>query len=100
ANHEDPNVKISLPVFSIHGNHDDPAGVSHTHLVEVIVSPLSSSPIFRVHPLCVHSICQRDGLSALDLLSASSLINYFGKTDKVDDIKIYPIVISKGQTKL
>jgi double-strand break repair protein MRE11 len=27
ANFEDPNIKISIPVFSIHGNHDDPAGV-------------------------------------------------------------------------
>ena len=26
-NHVDPNFKVALPVFSIHGNHDDPAGV-------------------------------------------------------------------------
>jgi len=26
ANYEDPNCNVSLPVFSIHGNHDDPAG--------------------------------------------------------------------------
>ena len=36
ANYEDPNCNVSLPVFSIHGNHDDPAGeansVSYTHL--------------------------------------------------------------------
>ena len=28
-NYEDPNYNISIPVFSIHGNHDDPAGVWH-----------------------------------------------------------------------
>ena len=28
-NYEDPNYNISIPVFSIHGNHDDPAGVRH-----------------------------------------------------------------------
>ena len=26
VNFEDPNYNIQLPVFSIHGNHDDPAG--------------------------------------------------------------------------
>lgn len=26
VNFEDPNLNVSLPVFSIHGNHDDPAG--------------------------------------------------------------------------
>ena len=31
VNYEDPNYNISIPVFSIHGNHDDPAGVrNHT----------------------------------------------------------------------
>jgi DNA repair exonuclease SbcCD nuclease subunit len=27
VNHEDPNINISLPVFTIHGDHDDPTGV-------------------------------------------------------------------------
>lgn len=27
ANYEDPNFKVQMPIFSIHGNHDDPAGV-------------------------------------------------------------------------
>lgn len=26
VNYEDPNLNISMPVFSIHGNHDDPSG--------------------------------------------------------------------------
>lgn len=26
VNFEDPNLSISLPIFSIHGNHDDPCG--------------------------------------------------------------------------
>ena len=28
VNYEDPNYNIDIPVFSIHGNHDDPTGVS------------------------------------------------------------------------
>ena len=27
VNYEDPNYNISIPIFLIHGNHDDPAGV-------------------------------------------------------------------------
>jgi double-strand break repair protein MRE11 len=28
VNYEDPNINVAIPVFSIHGNHDDPSGVS------------------------------------------------------------------------
>ena len=31
VNFEDPNYNISIPVFSIHGNHDDPAGVRNLY---------------------------------------------------------------------
>lgn len=26
ANFQDPNINIALPIFVIHGNHDDPVG--------------------------------------------------------------------------
>jgi hypothetical protein len=39
-------------------------------------------------------------LSSLDLLSVCQLVNYFGKSDNIDDVTIYPILIKKGQTKL
>jgi double-strand break repair protein MRE11 len=26
VNYEDPNFNVALPIFSIHGNHDDPSG--------------------------------------------------------------------------
>jgi len=29
VNYEDPDINVSLPVFSIHGNHDDPSGDGH-----------------------------------------------------------------------
>lgn len=28
VNYEDPNFNISIPIFSIHGNHDEPSGVN------------------------------------------------------------------------
>ncbi|EGC34567.1 hypothetical protein DICPUDRAFT_34779, partial [Dictyostelium purpureum] len=68
VNYEDPNFNISLPVFSIHGNHDDPTG--------------------------------EGGLAALDLLSVSNLVNYFGKTEDIDDITVYPLLLGKGETKI
>ena len=43
---------------------------------------------------------QADNLSALDLLSINGLVNYFGKQDKLDDIRIKPILIQKGDTKV
>ncbi|XP_018477648.1 double-strand break repair protein MRE11 isoform X3 [Raphanus sativus] len=70
VNYEDPHFNVGLPVFSIHGNHDDPAGV--------------------------------DNLSAIDILSACNLVNYFGKMNLggsgVGQITLYPILMRKGST--
>lgn len=70
VNYEDPFQSVSLPVFAIHGNHDDPSREGGSG----------------------------ESLAALDLLSVSNLINYFGKADQVDDIEITPILIRKGTT--
>ena len=32
VNYEDPNLNVSIPVFSIHGNHDDPQGTGPVRL--------------------------------------------------------------------
>lgn len=39
VNYEDPHLNISYPVFSVHGNHDDPTGVS-TYLVHLMLTSL------------------------------------------------------------
>jgi DNA repair exonuclease SbcCD nuclease subunit len=36
VNYEDPNHNISLPVFTIHGNHDDPAGAENLSAVDIL----------------------------------------------------------------
>lgn len=56
-------------VFSIHGNHDDPTRESGRF---------------------------DDSLATLDLLSASNLLNYFGKSSHIDEIEITPLLIRKG----
>lgn len=92
VNYEDPNLNVAIPVFSIHGNHDDPQGVG-----------------------------PEGALSAVDLLSVSGLMNYFGKVElpSADDvarkgstqapakgglsdvgIRIRPVLLQKGQTKI
>lgn len=91
-NYEDPNLNVGIPVFSIHGNHDDPQGVG----VE-------------------------GALSALDVLSVSGLVNYFGKVELPSNdaaagrssktapdagglsdvgIRIRPVLLQKGETKI
>jgi double-strand break repair protein MRE11 len=67
VNYMNPNVNIGLPVFCIHGNHDDPAGVGRH--------------------------------SAVEMLSYSNLVNYFGKSS-VDRVTVSPVLIEKGATKL
>lgn len=36
ANYEDPNMNISIPVFSIHGNHDDPSGFGRLSSLDIL----------------------------------------------------------------
>ncbi|ORX38057.1 Mre11 DNA-binding presumed domain-domain-containing protein [Kockovaella imperatae] len=80
-NYEDPNLNIAIPTFSIHGNHDDPQGTG-----------------------------PEGALCALDVLSVSGVLNYFGKVDLMADettaesadkgIRIKPILLRKGSTHL
>ena len=58
VNYMDPNCNVDIPMFAIHGNHDDPAG---------------------------------DGaFSAIDLLANARLLNYFGKHQQVDQLRVTP----------
>jgi len=72
VNYQDANYAVGLPLFSIHGNHDDP------------------------------SRDQGGGelLAALDLLAISNLVNYFGRQDQVDKVEISPLLLQKGTTKI
>ncbi|KAI7818598.1 Metallo-dependent phosphatase-like protein [Gamsiella multidivaricata] len=68
VNYMDPNLNVGIPVFSIHGNHDDPSG---------------------------------DGnLCALDQLSMTGLVNYFGRSQEIDNVIVKPILLQKGASRL
>lgn len=36
VNYEDPNLNIGLPVFAIHGNHDDPTGAENVSVMDIM----------------------------------------------------------------
>lgn len=38
VNYEDPNLNVSIPVFSIHGNHDDPSGQQLISAVDLLAT--------------------------------------------------------------
>eukprot|EP00924_Labyrinthula_sp_SR-Ha-C_P012969 maker-scaffold_12-snap-gene-5.30-mRNA-1 protein AED:0.01 eAED:0.01 QI:86/1/1/1/1/1/2/41/688 len=59
--------KVAMPMFIIHGNHDDP----------------TSDGLIR-------------SFSAIDTLQAAGLVNYYGVPPEVDKIRINPILITKG----
>ena len=73
VNWEDPNYNVALPIFAIHGNHDDPS---------------------REGP--------GEGaiLAPLDILAAASLVNYFGKAESTDSVSLVPVLLAKGTTRV
>lgn len=71
VNYEDPYSCVDLPIFAIHGNHDDPTRDGGTEM-----------------------------LAALDLLAVNHLVNYFGRHDEVDKVQVSPVLIQKGETKV
>ena len=36
VNYEDPDINVAIPVFSIHGNHDDPTGDGHYCALDIL----------------------------------------------------------------
>lgn len=69
VNYEDEFQSISLPIFAIHGNHDDPS----------------------------RDGCS-ESLAALDLLSINNYVNYIGVNEQIDNIEITPVLIKKNNT--
>lgn len=38
VNYEDPNMNISMPIYSIHGNHDDISGLGRLSSMDILSS--------------------------------------------------------------
>ncbi|KAK5949549.1 meiotic recombination [Knufia fluminis] len=60
ANYEDTNINVAIPVFSIHGNHDDPSGDGHFAALDILemsglinyFGRVPQSDNIKVRPLC------------------------------------------------
>ncbi|KAK7206668.1 double-strand break repair protein mus-23 [Myxozyma melibiosi] len=89
-NYEDENINVAIPVVAISGNHDDAGGV----YIILSILHLYKNNANNVPPT------QGGGLSALDILSASGLVNHIGKIRENDNIVLAPLVFKKGDTKL
>ncbi|ESW21624.1 hypothetical protein PHAVU_005G085700 [Phaseolus vulgaris] len=70
VNYEDPHFNVGLPVFTIHGNHDDPAGVDNLSVVDIL------------------SACNLVNYFGKTVLGGSG----------VGQITLHPILIRKGST--
>ncbi|KAL7575895.1 hypothetical protein ACA910_003207 [Epithemia clementina (nom. ined.)] len=69
-NYLNPHVSVDLPIFGIHGNHDDPTRDGG------------------------------DLLAAMDLLHVNYLVNYFGRQPEVSQVQIAPILLQKGASRI
>ncbi|CAN1239236.1 Double-strand break repair protein MRE11 [Linum grandiflorum] len=72
VNYEDPHFNVGLPVFSIHGNHDDPAGVDNLSALDIL------------------STCNLVNYFGKMVLEGSG----------VGQITLYPILVKKGSTNI
>ena len=64
-------MSVGLPIFSIHGNHDDPTREGGV-----------------------------EALAALDLLSVANMLNYFGRQGHADRVEVSPVLLRKGNTRV
>lgn len=113
VNYEDPNLNVGIPVFSIHGNHDDPQGTGPVSsfgdmtctvrregnwseddsqrpcLLAGKVTCTASGDSLALkwtRPVTSrHADVQEGALCALDVLSVAGVLNYFGKIDLGSD---------------
>ncbi|KAK3271505.1 meiotic recombination, partial [Cymbomonas tetramitiformis] len=74
VNYEDANFNIGLPVFSIHGNHDDPTGADNLAALDV--------------------------LSACNLVNYFGKTPMIGGNSGANKVRITPILLKKGDTKV
>lgn len=52
VNYEDPNLNVAIPVFSIHGNHDDPSGQKNISALDVLASTGIYNYLIKICNVC------------------------------------------------
>ena len=77
-NYENPNLNISLPIFTIHGNHDDPTGPGNISVLDILseagmINYFGKSD--QVDKIEVEPIVIRKGTSMLALFGLGAVRN-------------------------
>lgn len=76
ANYEDQNINVALPVFSIHGNHDDPSGDGHFAALDILeMSGLINyfGRVPRNDQIDIEPLCFQKGTTKLALFGLSNV---------------------------
>jgi double-strand break repair protein MRE11 len=89
ANFNDPNLNVSIPVFSIHGNHDDPTGAANLSAMDTLAaaglcnyfgkSNHQCSSGIDIQPVLLQKGCTRLALFGLGAIKDERLYNMFEK---------------------
>jgi len=98
VNYEDPNLAVQLPVFAIHGNHDDPTREGTQDSLSALDLLAEAGLVgFFFPPPFAAVVAQKKVSAKINFLSQ---INYFGRIQTVGSVKIRPVLIEKGPVKL
>jgi double-strand break repair protein MRE11 len=76
VNYQDPHLKVTLPIFSIHGNHDDPSGDGNLGVMDLLsVAGLVNyfGKTKEVDDIVVQPILLRKGASRLALYGLGNI---------------------------
>lgn len=92
-NYEDPNFNISIPVFSIHGNHDDPTGSGNLCSLDIIHSAGLINYFGKTTSL------EKIQLSPLLLQKGSTKLALYG-LGSVRDERLHRMFVKKDVTML
>eukprot|EP01022_Parablepharisma_sp_SALTPOND_P026573 TRINITY_DN64417_c0_g1_i1.p1 TRINITY_DN64417_c0_g1~~TRINITY_DN64417_c0_g1_i1.p1 ORF type:complete len:702 (-),score=94.90 TRINITY_DN64417_c0_g1_i1:1527-3632(-) len=76
-NLKESNISVQLPIFMIHGNHDDPGGFGNMSNIDIVKSA-----------------------RLVKLSFAKQQVNYMGKVECLEKIEVEPVLFQKGDTKI
>nr|XP_033805569.1 double-strand break repair protein MRE11 [Geotrypetes seraphini] len=93
VNYQDGNLNVSLPVFSVHGNHDDPTGADALCAMDI----LSSAGL--VNHFGRSSSVEKIDISPLLLQKGSTKIALYG-LGSIPDERLYRMFVNKQVTML
>uniref|UniRef100_UPI00358E631F double-strand break repair protein MRE11 isoform X3 n=1 Tax=Myxine glutinosa TaxID=7769 RepID=UPI00358E631F len=93
VNYQDTNLNIALPVFSIHGNHDDPTGVDGLCALDILASTGLLNHFGRATSL------EDLSLSPLLLQKGTTRIALYG-LGAIRDERLYRMFLNKQVTML